>query len=599
MRITNNMILNRANSNINGNKINVDSANTQMTTQKKIDRPSEDPVVAIRSLRLQTSLNKVNQYYEKNIPDATSWMEVTETALLNIKDVVTDMRTLCVQGATGTLTPSDRETILSQLRALQDQVYKEGNADYAGRTVFTGFRTDKQLTFIGSDTKTAYTITEPMNAVDMMKCRYYTNEVAAPVDKDGIMALDSTTAAAPTTTKEQTIQESDYYRSRLSYDLTNASKDSVTKFTFSYEKAGQTYSAEIDWGKGSYTTSEAGTAGSGTTNTTTEGPVTVNGVDRYYQETTVGVSVDSATVQLDKIYQFETEDDWAAWSKEQDDPTSAATPADKMDRKYVPDNSIVIIKETGEMIYGDKLASPLMTYQSKLSVDYNKQGFKDGELRPEYYFDCIKTQDEDGNDLNAMYGNGGIKHDKFDAEGNAISYSIDYTIAQNQTLGVNLEAYDLFDHSIYQDMGDMIDAVERAIAANKKVSDIKAMMEEDQYQETDVQEKLQAWLDLANKEMDYYNDNLGKLYSTILGNADGYLNDIAMGLTKLGCKMDQLEMTEKRMSEQQESVEELKSKNDNLDLSEIILNYTAAYTAYQSSLTAAGKLGQQTLLNYI
>ena len=58
-------------------------------------------------------------------------------------------------------------------------------------------------------------------------------------------------------------------------------------------------------------------------------------------------------------------------------------------------------------------------------------------------------------------------------------------------------------------------------------------------------------------------------------------------------------MTEKRMSEQQESVEELKSKNDNLDLSEIILNYTAAYTAYQSSLTAAGRLGQQTLLNYI
>jgi flagellar hook-associated protein 3 FlgL len=53
------------------------------------------------------------------------------------------------------------------------------------------------------------------------------------------------------------------------------------------------------------------------------------------------------------------------------------------------------------------------------------------------------------------------------------------------------------------------------------------------------------------------------------------------------------------MDEQQQTVTELKSKNDNLDLSEIIINYTAAYTAYQSSLQAAGRLGEMSLLNYI
>ncbi|MCR4798390.1 MAG: flagellar biosynthesis protein FlgL, partial [Lachnospiraceae bacterium] len=119
MRITNSMITDNAAGNINGTKVLVDKRNTQMTTQKKISRPSQDPVIAIRSLRLQTSLNKVNQYYEKNIPDAESWMDVTETALTNIKNIVTDMRTLCVNGATGTLTESDRNTILSQLKALQ------------------------------------------------------------------------------------------------------------------------------------------------------------------------------------------------------------------------------------------------------------------------------------------------------------------------------------------------------------------------------------------------------------------------------------------------------------------------------------------------
>ena len=53
------------------------------------------------------------------------------------------------------------------------------------------------------------------------------------------------------------------------------------------------------------------------------------------------------------------------------------------------------------------------------------------------------------------------------------------------------------------------------------------------------------------------------------------------------------------MSEQQETVEELKSTNDDMDLSEILMRYTSAYTAYQSSLVAAGKLGDVTLLNYI
>ena len=53
MRVTNNMITANTKSNINANKVLVDKYNTQMTTQKKISRPSEDPVVAIRSLRMQ------------------------------------------------------------------------------------------------------------------------------------------------------------------------------------------------------------------------------------------------------------------------------------------------------------------------------------------------------------------------------------------------------------------------------------------------------------------------------------------------------------------------------------------------------------------
>ena len=43
-------------------------------------------------------------------------------------------------GSTDTLNQDDRNIILKQLPAMSDQVYSEGNADYAGRTVFTGYR---------------------------------------------------------------------------------------------------------------------------------------------------------------------------------------------------------------------------------------------------------------------------------------------------------------------------------------------------------------------------------------------------------------------------------------------------------------------------
>ena len=123
MRITNNIILHNTTGNINGNKVNVNNLNNQMTSQKKIQRPSENPVIAVRSLRLRTTLSEIDQYYENNIPDAESWMKVTETALANMKTILTDIRTQCTYGASDQITADDRKTILTQLEKLRDQVY--------------------------------------------------------------------------------------------------------------------------------------------------------------------------------------------------------------------------------------------------------------------------------------------------------------------------------------------------------------------------------------------------------------------------------------------------------------------------------------------
>lgn len=162
MRITNKIMQNNSLNNVNYNKILMDKYNTQMSTQKKINRPSDDPVVAIRALRLRSNVTEVTQYYSKNIPDAESWLSVTEGALDNVVSVITNMYKQCTKGSSGELTGDDRQIILESLKALRDEVYATGDADYAGRYVFTGYRTDTSLMFQASVEKT-YEITEQLD----------------------------------------------------------------------------------------------------------------------------------------------------------------------------------------------------------------------------------------------------------------------------------------------------------------------------------------------------------------------------------------------------------------------------------------------------
>ena len=147
MRITNGMMMSNTKTNINNNKVSVDKLNTRMSTQKKINKPSDNALIAIRSLRLNDTLSQINQFYKNNIPDAESWMEVTETALKNMETIMKEAYKLAVNGATDTLTEDDRNTILTQLQSLSSQLYHESNSDYAGRTVFTGYKTNETVTF--------------------------------------------------------------------------------------------------------------------------------------------------------------------------------------------------------------------------------------------------------------------------------------------------------------------------------------------------------------------------------------------------------------------------------------------------------------------
>lgn len=664
MRITNNMILHNAASNINSNKILVDKGENQMTTQTKIQRPSDDPVVAVRSLALQTRLSKINQYYETNIPDAEKWMDVTETALSNIIDNITDLKRLCVQGSTGTYKDDDKATILQQLQSLQESIFAQGNADYAGRTVFTGFRTDKTLVFTDADSDKKYNITQELSANDFEKVKYFNHSVTVPANKSEVTNLDKNTGLAK---DDITIQDSSYKRLRLAYD--NVSD--VESLTFSYKDAsgqtikntlqlvsqdtnripplangkakpdgtttltyengviqsgstrtvksasGQTqdikyeYSqigtsssitpgtvTEIDANGNTVTTVTAAGTDAGTytiTKTTTDGTGATVGTPetktvRASSTTTVDGVVNNnydTTNSLPKtVYVFENESDWADWSFKNATGENAL-------KKYVPDNAMVMIKETGDLIFGKNVSDQMSAKETTVAVNYDKNSFSAGELKPEYYYDCVDNTAVNYSDIDGTIGQRQV-YDRTDTH-----YDINYTVAVNQTLTVNLQANEIFDSNAQQDMKDLIAAVTNAQNSDTKRQKIQALMKDADYQDEATQAKLAEWYTAANKEYDYYKDYMKDSFERVLGNCDTYLNKANLGETTLGCRGDELKMTKLRMDEQQESVTDLKNQNDNMDLSTIMMNYTAYYTAYQASLVAAGKLGQQSLLNYI
>lgn len=210
MRITNKMMSNNSMSNINTNKEYLDHLNNQMATEKKITRPSDDPIIAIRALRLRSNLSEIGQYYGSNVPDAQAWVMVTQSAIESTKGMISSMKALCDQGANGTNTVSERQNIYQELQGLQKQIYANGNATDAGRTVFTGYRTGESLTF-KEDTEADYRgIADSFNASDVTRNTYV----------DGAPTLDEINAVTPTG-DETTVKEDKVNRIRLSYDNIN------------------------------------------------------------------------------------------------------------------------------------------------------------------------------------------------------------------------------------------------------------------------------------------------------------------------------------------------------------------------------------------
>ena len=210
MRVTNQMVTSSSLRNMQKTMQRVSTLNEQSTTGKKISAPSEDPVIAIRALKLRTTCDKLTQYKEKNIPDALSWLDTTQTSIQNVEDRLEDVYYYCTQGAHDTFNTDERSKIISELYSLKDSIYKEGGTTYAGRYLFSGYKTETNLIFQSEEAKEglSYHIQQDVSAGSITVKNVVLNEVT-PESLDGILA-GTETYTAPTSES--------VYRMQLAYD---------------------------------------------------------------------------------------------------------------------------------------------------------------------------------------------------------------------------------------------------------------------------------------------------------------------------------------------------------------------------------------------
>lgn len=604
IRVTNSMVTKNALTNINFNKTSLSTLNTQMTTQKKISRPSDDPVVAIRALRLRNNLNEINQYYERNIPDAESWLELTNDALSNIASVMQTMYEKCEQAANGKNTTEDRQIILKELQNLSTQIYAEANADYAGRTLLSGYYTDQDVVFSADDADAHYRISETLSASDISKITYITNKFEFDPSNPAIQ--DASTMPA----------DCEVTRIRLAYD--SLDYDPAADMKLEYRKVATNFSS-TKGADGTATIAPAGYTIKTTSNDDGTKQVVVNGDQIFKIDKTGRVIADagndgSVSIKYNSNGNIETTINDTSLSEglngatnksitiettiagrqvgnivasyEMDvEMTTMSTNEDEAYTIFNGNSHVKCIAETGELILDETAMKELQSLTSingkePITFTYDKTGFDRYELKPEQYFDCIDLTDPANP----------VTHVKQAAD-------IEYAISFNQELKVNTEASDAFNHDVNRDIEELIEMISASLEADNVVSQIESMLEDSRYagQKTELETMLEA----AKRQSDIANEKVRKAYSQGVGNFQRYMERINTQITDVGSRQNRLAIVETRMEEQQYNFEELKSKNEDKDIEDIMIEYQSAYMAYQASLSATSKLAQNSLLNFL
>lgn len=624
MRITTKMMQNRSLNNLNTNKTLQEKLTTQLSTMKKITRPSDDPVIAIRSLKLNSTLNKIDQYYEKNSNDAQSWLELTESAIKTTNSILEDMSGYITQCAQGSLTAEERAAILQNLANYQSEIYSTGNATSAGRNIFTGYRTDTPLTFLKDKTE-RYSITEQRD-------NSYIDTITHTVigDMANINAGNFNTASYSAYTEYQ-VKSYDVARIRLAYnnlDIDTDNTQNANKIKLSYFTDVNTDAAHgTDKGASISTTSYSIFMNQNVINNG-EMEITVTGKDGKENTYTLGpngtITLDKTEISMDakgKITITETGNPPQTTTLQTKTETDAAgnktyTFADRMETsltitsfsKTASDdaytsvygdanaNKITYVAETGELLLGKNVQNKLaaLSINNEIRISYDKSEWKTDDLDPVHYFYTERYTDTRDADDPLIYNEEKLTAPK----GNVAKQIIEYDIGSNQTIRVNTTADEIYTHNMGRDVGEVKALLEEYDSLEKAYDTVNSLIQSGKYEGTD--------LDTLNKQLDALDKARALSKATLQERCEGlqtifkgYTNQATLTRTDVGSRESRLKLIQNRLSAQQTNFQELVSDNEDADVTELAIQLKSVELTYEAALSSISYVMKTSLLNFI
>ncbi len=139
MRISSGMIFDAGVSGINRNTASLLHVQQQISANRRILTPSDDPVAAARALEVQQASDVVAQF-KQNQSAATSALGLEEGQLSSATDILARVRELTIQAGNTSLTTSQRQAITIELRARFSDLLGIANATGGdGQRTFSGY----------------------------------------------------------------------------------------------------------------------------------------------------------------------------------------------------------------------------------------------------------------------------------------------------------------------------------------------------------------------------------------------------------------------------------------------------------------------------
>ena len=141
VRVTENMKYNSIIGNIFTVQNGCNSIMEKMSSQKSINRTSDNPVGMTRIFDFRKTKSFIEQY-NRNIDSADAWLSSSESKLSAAGDLISKAREIAVREASSTATETSRKLSAENIQSLIDEMLSLANSTLNGRYLFSGSATD-------------------------------------------------------------------------------------------------------------------------------------------------------------------------------------------------------------------------------------------------------------------------------------------------------------------------------------------------------------------------------------------------------------------------------------------------------------------------